>query len=450
MPIKEISQAGLFKDRRNELVKMIQSKFAESAQGVVLLFGAFETHSVFKQERSFYYLSGVQEPASAFTIDLSDNKSTLYVPNFGTERAKWVAGTLIPGQKDLLGFDEIAYLGSKCKGYQCHPFFTSDEYADLISFVKQCVKEKRSIFTLNPQNASSYVEQRFILQRMQEMIPGLKELIIDISPLVASMRRIKHHQEIEYIYKAIDVTIDAQDAASRAIAMGKKEYEIQAIIEYMFTSRGCSIAFPSIVATGKNGTVLHYNDNNAVMQKGDLVVVDIGAEYNYYNADITRTYPASGIFNKRQKELYLIVLETQQHIADLAKPGMWVSNKEQEDKSLFHLAHKFLKDRGYDHYFPHGIGHYLGLDVHDVGDYSEPLKIGDVITIEPGIYIPEEGIGIRIEDNYWIVEDGNICLSEDLPRQPDDIELMMAGKGRNEEAEESDESDDSFDDDETN
>ena len=123
--------------------------------------------------------------------------------------------------------------------------------------------------------------------------------------------------------------------------------------------------------------------------------------------------------------MYNIVLETQEHIASLAKPGMWLKNKDKADKSLHHLAVKFLAQRGYDKYFPHGIGHFLGLDVHDVGDYNVPLHEGDVITIEPGIYIPEEGIGIRIEDNYWITKDGAICLSENLPKDADDIEGFM-------------------------
>jgi len=170
---------------------------------------------------------------------------------------------------------------------------------------------------------------------------------------------------------------------------------------------------------------LHYTVNDDEMKDGDLVVVDIGAEYDYYCADLTRTYPVSGTFTKRQRELYNIVLETQKYIASIAKPGYWLKNNNELDKSLHHLAVKYLAERGYDQYFTHGIGHYLGLDVHDVGDYSTPLQEGDVITIEPGVYIPEEQIGIRIEDDYWIVDDGVVCLSEALPKHPDEIEAMV-------------------------
>jgi Xaa-Pro aminopeptidase len=212
-------------------------------------------------------------------------------------------------------------------------------------------------------------------------------------------------------------------------------------------------SFPSIVASGKNGTVLHYNQNSGTVKNGDLVVVDIGAELDNYCADLTRTYPVSGTFTKRQKELYNIVLETQEHIASLAKPGMWLKNKDKVDKSLHHLAVKFLANRGYDKYFPHGIGHFLGLDVHDVGDYSVPLHEGDVITIEPGIYIAAENIGIRIEDNYWITKDGAICLSERLPKDADDIEDLMqqALSGESDDEDEyEDEDEEDFDDEDFN
>ena len=162
------------------------------------------------------------------------------------------------------------------------------------------------------------------------------------------------------------------------------------------------------------------------MNQGDVVVIDIGASYKRYCADVSRTYPVSGVFTQRQKELYDIVLETQEYIAAFAKPGMWLNNAEEPSKSLNHLAREFLKERGgYDTYFPHGIGHFVGLDVHDVGDSKIPLSKGDIITIEPGIYIPEERIGIRIEDMYWIVEGEAVCLSDSFPKTTIEIEELM-------------------------
>ena len=230
------------------------------------------------------------------------------------------------------------------------------------------------------------------------------------------------------ISRAIEITELAHEAAAQAIEPGILECEVQASLEYIMTASGSRPAFPSIVATGKNATILHYMANEAPLASGDLVVVDIGATQDGYCADLTRTYPVSGKFTKRQLELYKIVLDTQMYIADLAKPGMYLNHADHPEQSLHHLAKAFLKKHGLDQYFVHGIGHFLGLDVHDVGNVKEPLQENDVFTIEPGVYIPEEGIGIRIEDDYLIVKKGAICLSEHLPKDPAMIEEMVQEK----------------------
>ena len=164
----------------------------------------------------------------------------------------------------------------------------------------------------------------------------------------------------------------------------------------------------------------------AVVDNCELVVVDIGAEYEYYAADVTRTYPVSGMFTDEQQELYRTVLEAQEYVFDLARPGMFIRNESQPELSLHHHAVNFFKERNLHEYFTHGIGHFLGLDVHDVGDYKEPLKSGDVITIEPGLYIPKKGLGIRIEDDYVIVDDGAVCLSDELVKEPEEIEDLRS------------------------
>ncbi len=428
MPHIEKKNYALYATRRKELIKKIKSAYPNNQNAKIVLFGAFEQERVpFKQESSFYYYSGIEEPAATIIIDLEQEMSSLYVPNFGTEREKWVAGVIQPTleKAQLLGFDRISYAGNPCKGYQCHPFFTASEYAQIVQDLTNDIDQQRTIFTINPDHPYAYIEQRFILQRLTQFIPNFLLQCVDVSPLIAQMRRKKNNHEIELIYKAIDITVHAHQAAARVIQEGAIEYEIQAAIEYIFTSSGATIAFPSIVGSGKNSTVLHYNQNNAIIGKNDLVVVDIGASYNYYCADLTRTYPVAKTFTKRQREIYSIVLDTQDYIANLAKPGIWLSNKNKPEESLYHLAHDYLKSKGYDKYFMHGIGHFLGLDVHDVGDYQEPLQVGDVITIEPGIYIPQESLGVRIEDNYWIVPDGCVSLSENLSKAMDDIEQMM-------------------------
>ncbi|QQR63393.1 M24 family metallopeptidase [bacterium] len=209
---------------------------------------------------------------------------------------------------------------------------------------------------------------------------------------------------------------------------GIGEAEVHGNIAYVMYGSNATEAFASIVGSGFNSTVLHYHKNNDQLKTGELVVVDIGAEKDMYCADLTRTYPVSGRFSARQKVVYELVLETQEYIASIAKPGMYLKNNSHHDQSLHHLAKAFLAKAGYEQYFPHGIGHYLGLDVHDVGSYQEPLQEGDVFTIEPGIYIPEEALGVRIEDDYWLTPKGAVCLSEGLPKTVAEVQQAMADK----------------------
>ena len=267
---------------------------------------------------------------------------------------------------------------------------------------------------------------KFIIDRLSLFIPNLMQHIVDVSPLVAKLRRKKDISEIEKMYQAIGITEAAFQAAAHMLRPDCREAEIQAAMEYIFTENHATRAYPSIVAGGKRATVLHYNLNDGIIPAGDLVLIDAGAKFGNYCADITRVFPVTGKFSKRQKELYQIVLDTQMHVAEHARPGMWLSGASDAKMSLQHLAHEYLKKYGYDKYFIHGIGHYLGLDVHDVGSRQEPLAPGDVITIEPGIYIPEEGIGIRIEDNFWILSDAEpMCMSEEIPKDIDLIEEMV-------------------------
>lgn len=431
---------SLFISRRNELLKSV--KQTHKSDGLIVLFAGFEDEcKAFRQESSFFYLTGIQEPSVVLTIDMS-GKSTLYIPNCGDTRSKWVFSPIALTQDNakMLGIDAIETLGSQCAGYQLHPFFPAAEYETLLKRLRTTLDAQGKIFTVCPDTVHEYVSQRLLLHRLETFMPGIKQELVDISPLIAAQRRIKDMHEIEQLYKAVEITALAQEAAAQAIKHDSAECEVQASLEYIMVASGGRPAFPSIVGSGKNSTVLHYNVNSAVMKNGDLVVVDIGAEYDQYCADITRTYPVSGTFTQRQKEIYNIVLEAQEYIADLAKPGYWLKNAENPDKSLHHLAKDFLTKKGYGHYFLHGIGHYLGLDVHDVGTYDRPLQVGDVFTIEPGIYIPAEKIGIRIEDDYWVIKDGVVCLSENLPKKPEDIEAMMRG-----EFEGAEEMDDEFD-----
>ena len=423
-PQNDFSTASL---RSKDLINCIKEEYPDVTQGIVVLFANFEhERPAFRQDSTFYYLTALEEPAISLVMAL-DNSMMLFVPNCGPVRKQWAYSVvhLEPENAKKLGYNQIMPLGQTCLGYQLHPFFPATEYEHLIALIKQIISKGGSIFTTYPKTAHGYIDQRLIWERLKTFIPDLEKSLVDISPLITALRQTKDMREIERMFKAAEITSLAQEAAAKTIKPGVSEAQVQASIEYNFTASHARIAFPSIVASGKNSTILHYNANNNELKAGDLVVVDIGAEYDYYCADITRTYPVSGTFTKRQREVYDAVLETQEYIASIAKPGMYLNNKDHADKSLNHLAKKYLAKLGFEQYFIHGIGHYLGLDVHDVGDYSLPLAEGDVITIEPGVYIPQEQIGIRIEDDYWIAKDGAVCLSEYLPKKAEDIEEMV-------------------------
>lgn len=407
--------------RRQELVAAIAKEFPQKT-GVVLLIGRFEQdRHVFHQESTFSYFTGVEEPGAIALLHL-DGSAVLYIPATQVNRAHWMEGSLTTEQKhaDQYGFAKIEYLGQPQAGYHASPLAPEAAYENILSQLRN----EQAIFTCSPVSVHQYIEQKFTLERLKNFSPDTFSQLVDISHLVAKMRRKKSLEELELMYHAVEVTMIAQEAAARAIGDGVEEAHVQASLEYMFTEHGARPAFPSIVGSGKQSTILHYNQNNQTMRTGDLVVVDIGAELNYYCADLTRTYPVSGKFTARQKEIYTAVLETQEYIASVAKPGMWINNKEKPEQSLQHLAVAFLEKRGFAKYFMHGIGHFLGMDVHDVGNSAEALQEGDVITIEPGVYIAEERIGVRIEDNYWVVKDGVECLSGELPKSIEEVEKM--------------------------
>jgi Xaa-Pro aminopeptidase len=420
-----IDDKTIYRERRQRLIELIKRE-KKGVTGTVLLLAGFEEESAaFSQESTFFYCTGIQEPGVALTIDLNGH-TTLFTPAFKTSRSAWVTSDIDKSdaqQLKTLGIDAVIDLGEPLAGYALKPYASMEAYTHLISHLQNVEK----IFTVCPSDSYQYVMQRFLLSRLCTQAPTLISKISDISSLIARMRRSKDMHEIEIIQHAVEITHMAQEVAMEALAEGITEAEIQAALEYVMIAAQSKPAFPSIVGSGKNSTVLHYMSNADVLTDGEVVVIDIGAKAEGYCADITRTYPVSGKFTERQKELYQLVLDTQEYIAQLAAPGIWLSNAEHPDQSLNHLAKKYLADRGgYDIYFPHGIGHFLGLDVHDVGDLKEPLAEGDVITIEPGIYIPEEKIGIRIEDNYWIVKGGAVCLSESIPKGIHEIEHLMA------------------------
>lgn len=415
-----------YKNRRDQLINLVKDRYGADTGSIVLFSPCDDAYRSFIQESNFYYLSGIVEPASVML--LTDKEQIFYAPAYTDMRAKWVDSSVLLTQDYIESkkFDELRVTGVSVAAVHVYPYFEHAIYENIKNLLSNLIIQGKKIYTIYPTNSYESIQVRAIIDRLALVIPFLHENIIDISPLLAQLRRKKDMLELESLYKAVEITGNAHFAAMHQLKPGITEAELQATLEFVFTEHNALPAYPSIVAGGIAGTILHYGANNKQLLDGQLVVVDAGARYNYYCADITRTYPVSGKFTPEQKELYELVLQCQEIVAEQAKPGMWLFNKDEEDASLHHIALNFFKKHGYDKYFIHGIGHFLGLDVHDVGDRSKPLQEGDVITIEPGLYIPEKQLGIRIEDNYWIVDKTTpVCLSEAIPKSVQAIEEMV-------------------------
>lgn len=417
----KINNYKVYKNRRDILLQKLHKKYSNLNKGVVILFAGFEdAKNIFKQESSFYYLTGINEPGVVLCL-YSDGKSVLYVPRYGQKREQWVKTNLNPDPVN----DEIKYLGQECRGYSIVPFFLKVEYEVLIKDLNNDFNDIDLVFSLLDESSINYF---FSIYRFKNLFLHLNtslEKIKDISSIVHEMRKQKDKYEVELTRKAGEITCNTHSIVAKSIKSNLYEYEIQAKIESEFIKQKGGSAFPAIIASGKNSVILHYTNRDEKLREGDLVVIDIGAEYGRYNADVSRTYPVSGKFDLRQRKVYEIVLATQAYIASLAKPGMFLNNPNEQEKSLHHLAVEFLREKGFDKYFIHGIGHFLGLDVHDVGIVSKPLRPGNLFTIEPGIYISEEGIGVRIEDDYLITVDGCECLTSGMVKSVEDIEKIM-------------------------
>lgn len=423
---------NLFKIRRNKVINLLKAKNIKLDDGLIILFSDFENdRHVFRQESSFYYLTGIDEPGAVAILYL-DGRQVLYLPNHGGLREVWTDTNISVNNsnpKDF-GFDEFKYLGNLVAGYSFDSLFNKEKYLNLLNDIDIFLIKssfKKEVFTLMDLDDNlRYFRQIQIYKHFMDLFPILSDISRDLAPIVHYLRQFKSEIEMDFIYSAIQITNIAHESAAKVIAPGRIEHEVQAIIESVFTQAGAMRpAFPSIVATGKGSTILHYTKRNKELAVGELLVVDIGAEYGYYSSDLTRTYPVSGKFTKRQLNVYNLVLATQKYVESIARPGMFLNNENVPDRSLNHLAINFLEERGYAKFLPHSIGHYMGLDVHDVGDYSKPLEAGNVFTIEPGIYIPDENIGIRIEDDFLMTDDGAVCLSFSLPREAKDIEKLM-------------------------
>ena len=404
---------------------------ARKVSGVVVLFAGTENPVDvygFRQDDNFYYLSGLTEPGSALLIaSVTEAKGDtparayteiLFLPPRNSFQEKVTGPKLGPENPEapkITGFDHVESMGQ-----------LPDE-------VRKYVGGRPVVYT----DVATQFQPSTSAEPLQFMkwVLGFVSLQ-DARPMISSLRTTKDAGEVALIRKAVDASVAAHFAAFKAVKPGVNEREISALMQYEWGKRGCErVAYAPIVGSGYNSTVLHYSDDDNVMKSGDVVVIDAAGEYSMYASDITRTLPVNGHFTARQREIYDIVLGAQTAAAAAFVSGK-STMKRDDPNSIYKVAFDYINTHGKDlhgeplgKYFIHGLGHPVGLNVHDSTDFNAPLGPGQVFTIEPGIYIPEENLGVRIEDDYYVEPDGKLIkLSGALPSAADEVEKLMAGK----------------------
>ena len=414
-----------------------QALAGKTSGGAVLLFAPTEAEGPnavygYRPDSDFFYLSGWTEPGAALLIAPAvDAKGKdparayteiLFLPAHNYVEEKWTGpklGPENPQATSITGFDHVEVLDNMRE-----------------ELVRVLPQPRATIYTDVPaagETSTSKTPMEW-LSRANAFPLGLSQQ--DIRPLLASLRTYKDAGEVDLIRKAVNASVAAHLAAMRTMKPGISEREISALMQYEWGKRGCERpAYIPIVGSGFNSTVLHYSDDSGTIQSGDMVVIDAAGEYSLYASDITRTLPATGKFTARQREIYDIVLGAQRAAMAAFQSGKSHLRRDLSD-SIHNVAYDYINTHGKDlhgeplgKYFIHGLGHYVGLDVHDAGDYDVPLAPGMVFTIEPGIYIPEEKLGVRIEDMYYVDASGKLIqLTEALPHTADEVEHAMSVK----------------------
>lgn len=437
---------SLYNQRRLELVANIRKDSPDRKKGLILLFSNFESESyIFEQNSIFRYYSGIDKESglvAAIKFDEGSINQVLYTPNLVDKRKKYLGHAIEAGSESAkhFDFDDVRLLGSVSDNIFLDRYFLKEECENLIKDIEDFLLDPcGKIYVIDAMRFQDCADQQIAIDRIKSFLKNISEdRFVNIYEEIATMRRKKSMLEVVKITEAIELTASAYDEIAKSLDAQIGESEVQATIEFIFTLGGGKKAYPIIAAGGENATVLHYSQNSCDLNSGDLIIIDAGAKIDGYCADITRTYPVSGVFSKKQKDLYLAVLEAQKYVESIAKPGFYLNNKAFPDYCLTSRAREFMNKWGLEHglgsdigtkYFTHAIGHFLGLDVHDVctGEKIQ-LQEGDVITIEPGYYNAKEKIGIRIEDNYLVTKDGIICLSDMIPKEADEICKQMKGE----------------------
>jgi Xaa-Pro aminopeptidase len=395
-----------------------------------------DTHYRFRQDSDFFYLTGFEEPDAIAVI--KPNQYTMFVRPRDPEREIWDGRRAgVEGAKKDFGADES---------------FPTGEFAEKLQEALDGADILYYRLGVNIDLDKTIINEIARMRSLNRKPIHPPQIIIDPATIVHEMRVLKSSEEIDLMQRSADIAAEAHCEAMKAARPGIQEYELEALIERIFRERGAAgPAYTSIVGAGANATVLHYINNDGQLRDGELLLIDAGAEYQGYASDITRTFPINGRYTKPQRDIYDLVLKAQMACVALVRPGTTHDQLKQHSieiltEGMVELGllqgkpDELIKEKKYEKFYMHGLGHMLGIDVHDVGRYyfgqeSRALEPGVVMTVEPGIYIapgtkdvPEEylGIGVRIEDDVVCTTNGPRVLTSKVPKAAEEIEELMA------------------------
>lgn len=399
-----------------------------------------DTEYRFRQDSDFYYLTGFTEPDAVAVIAPSkDAPFTLFVRPRDKEKETWTGRRAgVEGAKERFGADEA---------------FPVEEFdAKLTELLDGARNLYYRLGNGNPELDQTIIRQLARMRSLGRRGVQPPQAVVDPGSILQEMRLFKTEEEIALMQRSADIASEAHREAMKAARPGIKEYEIEALIEYIFRRNGANApAYNSIVGGGANATILHYINNDAELKDGDLLLIDAGAEYEGFASDITRTFPVNGRFTEAQRDIYELVLECQERCTEMIAPG--VTMEEMHKRSVEILTEgmvrlgllkgdveKLIEEEQYKKFYMHRLGHYLGMDVHDVGLYHadgepRPVEAGMVMTVEPGLYVAEDaeeipekyrGIGVRIEDDVLVTRDGHRVLTSQAPKRVEEIEELMS------------------------
>ncbi|MGQ0540487.1 MAG: aminopeptidase P N-terminal domain-containing protein [Blastocatellia bacterium] len=408
---------------------------------------SYDTEYKFRQDSDFWYLTGFPEADAIAVIDPSNKKAayTLYVRPRNLEMETW--------------FGRREGVEGAVKNYKADRAFPIDKFAaDLAKLLDghDNLYYRFAVDKTLDQKILHYLSGQRV-RRLKTAYPP--HTIIDPTIILGDMRLHKSPEEAEYMQTAATIAAEAHILAMKKTKPGMNEGQVESFMEAYMRDKGASgVAYNSIIGGGANATILHYVENNMPLNDGDLILIDAGAEYKGYASDITRTFPVNGKYTQAQREVYDVVLDVQLQCIEYTKTGNTVKKRQEFSIELLTegmvklgllkgKTKDLIKKKAYMKYYMHGVGHYLGLDVHDAGRYftdqtaknSKPFAPGMVLTVEPGLYIPPDdksapakyrGIGIRIEDDVLVTEDGNRNLTAKVPKNPDEIEALMQKPAR--------------------